>query len=108
MVRCDVLDHHTHAPHSPRTILKKQIARLADLGFDGMMATELEFFLFAQPHDEIRGGGFRDLTPISRHNEDYNIHQTTKEEHVLRPVRNHLYAAGQRLPPSRLCRRHQY
>ena len=96
LVLCDVLDHHTHAPvpHDPRAILKKQVARLRDLGFDAKMATELEFFLFEKSLDEIRAGGFRDLTPISGYNEDYNIFQTTKEEGVMRPIRNHLYAAG--------------
>lgn len=95
MVLCDVLDHH-HNPvsHSPRAVLQKQIARLADLGFSAVMATELEFFLFAKSFDEIRADGFRDLEPISAYNEDYHIFQTTKEEHVMRPIRNHLYAAG--------------
>ena len=96
MVLCDVLDHHTHeeVPHSPRAILKRQVARLADMGLTPMMATELEFFLFAKSYDEIRKSGFRDLEPISAYNEDYHILQTTKEEHVLRPVRNHLRTAG--------------
>ncbi|MEP1611504.1 MAG: glutamine synthetase family protein [Roseobacter sp.] len=96
MVLCDILDHHTHAeiPHSPRAILKKQIAKLKALGFDAMMATELEFFLFEKSFDDIRKSGFRDLTPISGYNEDYHIFQTTKEEGVMRPIRNHLFAAG--------------
>ena len=96
MVLCDILDHHHHepVPHSPRAILRKQIDRLAELGFDAMMATELEFFLFADSLDAIREGGFRDLKPISGYNEDYHIFQTTKEEAVMRPVRNHLHAAG--------------
>lgn len=96
MVLCDVLDHDTHqpVPHSPRSILKKQVERLAALGYEPMMATELEFFLFANSLDEIRAGGFRDLTPISGYNEDYHIFQTTKEEGVMRPIRNHLYNAG--------------
>ncbi|MDG1530401.1 MAG: glutamine synthetase family protein [Paracoccaceae bacterium] len=96
MVLCDVLDHHTHqpVPHSPRAVLKKQLSRLKELGFDAIMATELEFFLFEKSFDEIRKSGFRDLTPISGYNEDYHIFQTTKEEHVMRPIRNHLYAAG--------------
>ena len=96
MVLCDVLDHHTHAdvPHSPRAILKKQLKRLEALGYDAMMATELEFFLFEKSFDDIRKEGFRDLAPISGYNEDYNILQTTKEEHVMRPLRNHLYDAG--------------
>ena len=96
MVLCDVLDHHTHkeVPHSPRAMLKKQVARLAELGFDAKMATELEFFLFEKSLDDIRKDGFRDLAPISGYNEDYNIFQTTKEEGVMRPIRNHLYTAG--------------
>ncbi len=96
MVLCDIIDHHTHAPvpHSPRAVLKRQIARLADLGFTAKMATELEFFLFENSLDDIRKSGFRDLTPISGYNEDYHILQTTKEEGVMRPIRNHLHAAG--------------
>jgi len=96
MVLCDVLDHHSHDPiaHSPRQVLKTQIARLEALGFSAKMATELEFFLFDKSFDEIRKSGFRDLEPISGYNEDYHILQTTREEHVMRPLRNHLYAAG--------------
>ena len=96
MVLCDLLDHHTHepVPHSPRAVLKRQLARLEAMGFDAMMATELEFFLFEKSFDEIRKGGFRDLDPISGYNEDYHILQTTKEEAIMRPIRNHLYAAG--------------
>jgi len=59
-----------------------------------MMATELEFFLFEKSLDEIRKSGFSNLEPISGYNEDYHILQTTKEEHVMRPIRNHLFAAG--------------
>lgn len=95
MVLCDMLDHHgAPVPHSPRAMLKKQIAKLADMGFNPIMATELEFFIFEKSFDEIAKGGFRDLTPISAYNEDYHILQTTKEEHIMRPVRNLLYAAG--------------
>ncbi|PVZ49392.1 glutamine synthetase family protein [Thalassobacter stenotrophicus] len=96
MVLCDVLDHHTHepVPHSPRAMLKKQIARLEALGFDAMMATELEFFLFEKSLDDIRKSGFSSLEPFSGYNEDYHIFQTTKEEGVMRPIRNHLFAAG--------------
>ncbi len=96
MVLCDVLDHHTHQdiPHSPRAMLKRQIARLTGMGLNPIMATELEFFLFEKSFEEIASSGYRDLTPISAYNEDYHILQTTKEEHIMRPVRNHLYAAG--------------
>lgn len=96
MVLCDIIDHHTHepVPHSPRQMLKRQVARLTEMGLAPMMATELEFFLFEKNFDDIRRSGFRDLAPISGYNEDYNILQTTREEHVMRPIRNHLVAAG--------------
>ncbi|OSP55865.1 glutamine synthetase family protein [Pseudoruegeria sp. SK021] len=96
MVLCDVLDHHGHAPvpHSPRAILKAQIDRLAAMGFTAKMATELEFTLFTQSYDEARKAGFRGLEPISGYNEDYHILQTTKEEGIMRALRNHLFAAG--------------
>jgi len=95
MVLCDVLDHHTHEdiPHSPRGVLKRQLKRLESMGLDAMMATELEFFLFAKTFDEIRADGFQNLEPISAYNEDYHILQTTKEEDIMRPIRNDLYAS---------------
>ncbi|MTI08523.1 glutamine synthetase family protein [Curvivirga aplysinae] len=96
MVLCDVLDHHHHEPipHSPRQVLKKQVEKMEALGYTAMTATELEFFLFEHSFDEIRKGNFQELAPISGYNEDYHILQTTKEEEVLRPLRNHLFAAG--------------
>jgi len=96
MVLCNILDHHTHEEisHSPRAVLKKQLKRLEAMGYDAMMATELEFFLFEKSFDEIRKEKYRDLEPISGCNEDYHIFQTTREEHVMRPIRNHLWNAG--------------
>ncbi len=96
MALCDVLDHHTRAPvaHAPREILRHQIARTEAMGFVPIMATELEFFLFQGTHDEIAASGFRDLRPVSRYNEDYHIFQTSKEEPVMRPIRNHLRTMG--------------
>ena len=96
MVLCDLLDHHHNqpVPHSPREILKRQVARFEAIGLTPVMATELEFFLFEKFFDEIRKSGFRSLEPISYYNEDYHIFQTTKEEAIMRPVRNHLVTMG--------------
>ncbi|GEO83834.1 MULTISPECIES: glutamine synthetase family protein [Alphaproteobacteria] len=96
LVLCDVLDHHTHEdiPHSPRAILKKQVKRLEAMGLKAFMATELEFFLFDQTYDDARASGYRDLQLSSGYNEDYHIFQTTKEEDVMRAIRNGLQGAG--------------
>ncbi|MGX5665124.1 glutamine synthetase family protein [Rhizobium daejeonense] len=96
LVLCDMLDHHTHdeVPHSPRAILKKQVARLEAMGMKAYMASELEFFLFDQTYDDARMSGYRDLQLVSGYNEDYHIFQTTKEEDVMRAIRKGLQAAG--------------
>ena len=96
MVLCDILDHHTHqpVPHCPRAILKRQVARAEAMGLTPMMATELEFFLFEKSYRDLAVEGYSDLRPISAYNEDYHILQTTKEEGIMRTLRNALYGAG--------------
>ncbi|HMO08850.1 MAG TPA: glutamine synthetase family protein [Paracoccaceae bacterium] len=101
LVLCDLLDHHTHeeVAVSPRAVLKRQVARAKALGFSPMMATELEFYLFENSYEGLRDclrdhGSITGLKPVSAYNEDYHIFQTTKEEEVLRAVRNGLYGAG--------------
>ncbi len=92
----DLLDHHTQeeVTVSPRAILKKQVARARAMGFEPMMATELEFYIFENAYENLRDGGLSALKPISGYNEDYHLFQTSKEESLMRDVRNGLYAAG--------------
>jgi glutamine synthetase len=96
LVLCDVLDHHTHedVPHSPRAILKKQIARLSKLNMKAYMASELEFFLFDESYGSAQEKGYRNLKTAGSYIEDYHILQTTKEEAVMRAIRNGLQGAG--------------
>ncbi len=99
LVLCDLLDHHTHAPvpHSPRAVLKHQVERLRSMGLESAVATELEFFVFRESFEELRDKGYRDMTTISSYNEDYHIFQTTKEESLMRAIRNGLQGAGVRV-----------
>jgi glutamine synthetase len=102
LVLADVLDHgHAPVPHSPRAILKRQVARLREMGLEAMMASELEFFLFEQPYADLQRAGYRGLTPVSAYNEDYHIFQTTKEEEVMRAIRTGLQGAGVRVENSK-------
>ncbi|MDT8854200.1 glutamine synthetase family protein [Paracoccaceae bacterium Fryx2] len=96
LVLCDLLDHHhrKEIPHSPRAILKAQVERAREMGFQPFMASELEFYIFENSYEALRDGGFGGLKPIGGYNEDYHLFQTTKEEEVMRAVRNGLYAAG--------------
>ena len=96
MVMCDVLDHHSYepVPHSPRAVLKRQIARAKALGFDVMMATELEFFVFEQTFNQLFDTRYADMQTLGRYNVDYGIFGTSKEEDLMRAIRNGLYGAG--------------
>ena len=99
LVLCDLLDHHSHelVPHAPRAVLKHQLNRLQNLGLASAVATELEFFVFRESFEELRDKGYRDMTTISPYNEDYHIFQTSKEEHLMRAIRNGLQGAGVRV-----------
>jgi glutamine synthetase len=95
LVLCDVLDHKTHEdiPHSPRAILRRQIRALESLGMQAMMASELEFYLFDETYDTARQKSYLDLTTAGHYIEDYHIFQTSKEEDVMRAIRNGLEGA---------------
>jgi glutamine synthetase len=96
LVICDVLDHHTHedVPHSPRAMLKKQLKRLEGMKLKAYMASELEFFLFDDSYDIANQKGYRNLKTSGHYIEDYHILQTTKDESVMRAIRNGLHGAG--------------
>jgi glutamine synthetase len=96
LVLCDIQDHHTHddLPHSPRAILKKQVARLKDRGYVAYFASELEFYLFNETYDSARGKHWQGLSTASPYIGDYLIGITTKEEDVMRRLRNEMEGAG--------------
>ncbi|MET3591878.1 MULTISPECIES: glutamine synthetase family protein [Mesorhizobium] len=96
LVICDVLDHHDHEDlaHSPRAILKKQIQRLKERGYIGYFASELEFYLFSETYDSARRKHWQGLDTASPYIGDYQIGITTKEEGVMRRLRNEMEAAG--------------
>ena len=95
LVLADVLDHHHHdLSHSPRAILKRQVARLAERGMTAFLASELEFYLFDEDYETIRQKRYHDLATAGRYIQDYHIFQTTKEEDVMRAIRLGLNGAG--------------
>ena len=96
LVLNDILDHHTHEdlPHSPRAILRKQVARLKERGWIGYFASELEFYLLDESYDSAREKHWQGLKTASPYIGDYLIGITTKEEGVMRRLRNEMQAAG--------------
>jgi glutamine synthetase len=96
LVLCDVLDHHHREdlPHSPRALLKRQVARLKERGYLAYFASELEFYLFVETYRSAREKHWRGLDTASPYIQDYLIQLTTKEEGVMRAIRNGIEAAG--------------
>jgi glutamine synthetase len=96
LVLCDLVDVDDGSPVevSPRRILQRQVERAADAGYRVMTAAEIEFFLFRETYEEAAAKGYRDLTPHSDFIEDYIILQTTRDEYLIRQIRNGLEGAG--------------
>ena len=96
LVLSDILDHHHHADlaHSPRSILKRQVARLKERGYLAYFASELEFYLFDETYESARAKNWKGMATASPYIQDYVIQMTSKEEAVMRAIRNGLYDAG--------------
>ncbi len=79
---------------SPRQILRRQLARLADRGLIANAGTELEFIVFKTPYEEAWRSGYRNLDPANLYNVDYSLLGTSRVEPLIRRIRNDMAAAG--------------
>lgn len=92
---CDIeLMGRKPAEIAPRSMLKKQVARLAAHGLTAFAATELEFILFRTSYEEAWKRGYRDMEPANQYNCDYSILGTARVEPVIRRIRSAMEAAG--------------
>ncbi len=94
LVICDhVRDDGTLVEESPRSVLRRQLARLEGLGLTCYCASELEFYLFNQTYHAAHLNGYRDLQPSSDYRIDYHLMQPTRDEPLMRAIRNGMTAA---------------
>ncbi|MEK7769765.1 MAG: glutamine synthetase family protein [candidate division NC10 bacterium] len=95
LVFCDVYTEEGEPiEEAPRWVLRRQVERAAKAGYLVKTASELELYLFRESFDEARAKRYHGLTPVSHYLEDYHILQTSKEEPLVRAIRNHMEAAG--------------
>jgi glutamine synthetase len=95
MVQADVLWlDGTDVVASPRQILRRQLARLAEHGLTAYTGTELEFMVFKDSYEAAWQRGYRDLTPVNQYNVDYSLLGTARVEPLLRRIRNEMFGAG--------------
>jgi glutamine synthetase len=94
LVLCDhVRDDGLFVAEAPRSVLRRQIDRLAAKGFICYCASELEFYLFNQTYHSAFEQGYRQLTPSSDYRIDYHLMQPTRDEPFMRAIRNGMTAA---------------
>ncbi len=79
---------------SPRQILRRQLARLAERGWSANAGTELEFMVFNDTYEEAWHKAYRDLRPANLYNVDYSLLGTARVEPLIRRIRNSMAAAG--------------
>ncbi len=86
---------------SPRQILRRQLARLAERGWNAVAGTELEFIVFRDTYEEAWHKAYRGLEPANLYNVDYSVLGTSRVEPLLRAIRNHMEAAGMQVEDSK-------
>ncbi|MFI1960978.1 glutamine synthetase family protein [Streptomyces althioticus] len=79
---------------APRQILRRQLDRLAALGYTAQAGTELEFIVFKDTYEQAWDAGYRGLTPANQYNVDYSVLGTGRIEPLLRRIRNEMAGAG--------------
>ncbi|TMR87863.1 glutamine synthetase family protein, partial [Nonomuraea basaltis] len=79
---------------SPRQILRRQLARLAERGLVAFVGTELEFIVFEDSYEEAWKRAYRDLSPANLYNVDYSLLGTARIEPLLRRIRLGMEGAG--------------
>jgi glutamine synthetase len=94
MVLSDTVDHHgDEIPVSPRTVLKKVVARAESAGFRVMAGSEFEYYLLTDTYEQAFRKGYAGLERFGYYNEDYHLLQATKAEPIHGKLRNLMTAA---------------
>ncbi|MEV0617964.1 glutamine synthetase family protein [Nonomuraea sp. NPDC050404] len=79
---------------SPRQILRRQLARLAERGLAAYVGTELEFCVYDDSYEDAWKRAYRDLEPANLYNVDYSLLGTARVEPLLRRIRRGMEGAG--------------
>ena len=78
---------------SPRQILRGQLDRLAERGWNALAATELEFIVFRDTYEQAFHKGYRGLDPGNLYNVDYSMLGTSRLEPLLGRIRREMAAS---------------
>ncbi|MDQ4084314.1 MAG: glutamine synthetase family protein [Actinomycetota bacterium] len=94
---------------APRTVLRRQLDRLAERGMTAWCGTELEFLAFDTTYAQAWEATYHGLPPSSRFNVDYASVGTEGLEPLARRIRREMAGAGMRIESARAeCHPGQY
>ncbi len=95
LVLSDTIDEETHReiPVSPRTILKRQVAKAASMGYMVKAGSELEYYVLRDSWEDQHRNGWAIPDTFGYYNEDYQLLQATKAEPLHRLLRNQMTEA---------------
>ncbi len=96
LVICDVADSKTHQPVAiaPRSLLRRQLARAAALGYSVKAASELEYYIFEDSYRAAHEKEYAGLKTAAWYLEDYHMLQGMREEKFTAAARRHLKQSG--------------
>jgi glutamine synthetase len=95
LVLCEAEDAHGHmVQQAPRSILKRQVARLADLGLTATFASEIEFYLFRTSYRDAHAAGYRAMEPSYHLHADNDILIAGYDQEFVRSVRQAMASIG--------------
>ena len=95
LVICDYMRQDgSLVKEAPRSVLRHQLDLVKAQGFTCFCASELEFYLFNQTYHAAFAAAYRDLQPSSDYRIDYHVMQPTRDEVLMRALRNQMTAAG--------------
>jgi glutamine synthetase len=95
LVICDLYDQNDRPVEiAPRAILKRQVEKAGKSGFTVNMGSELEFYLFKETYESAAQKNYSGLAAAGSYIQDYHILQTTKDEPLIRRIRNGMQGAG--------------
>jgi glutamine synthetase len=94
LVICDhVRGDGSLVAEAPRSVLRRQLLALTKQRLTCYCASELEFYLFNQTYHSAYTEGYDELQPSSDYRIDYHLMQPTRDELLMRAIRNGMTAA---------------
>ena len=79
---------------APRSMLRRQIERLAAHGFVAKAGSELEYYQFRTSYEDAARDGYRDMRETGWYLEDYQLLLGSRNEDLNGAYRRHLAASG--------------